>query len=228
MMKVRYFFAKKYVPVEPVLEKALPLLKGKVGIITTINFLHLMKDVQKFLEKKNIKADVLGQVLGCNIKVTEQSDADTILYFGDGLFHPKAMPAKKGKQTYVVLADPISNIARVMTKDEMELFERRRYAGLAKFHSSKDIGVLITLKPGQEQIKASLELKKQFPDKNFYLLLFDDLNWSLLEDFPFVECFVNTMCPRIAYDDYHKLPRPVVDYLDLMENTQHEKKIIVH
>jgi len=46
-------------------------------------------------------------------------------------------------------------------------------------------------------------------------LLYDDLDWGSLENFPFIECFVNTMCPRIAYDDYHKLPKPVVDYLDL-------------
>jgi 2-(3-amino-3-carboxypropyl)histidine synthase len=216
--------AKKYVEIEPVLEKALPLLKGKVGVITTINFLHLMKDVQKFLEKNNIKSEILGQILGCNIKVTENSDADTILFFGDGLFHPKAMPAKKGKQQNVVIANPVSNIARNLTKEEMSAFEKRRTAGLTRFYSSNNIGVLTTLKPGQEQVKASLELKKKFPDKNFYILVFDDLNWNSLEDFPFVECFVNTMCPRIAYDDYMKLPKPTIDYLDLVEFEESRKK----
>jgi 2-(3-amino-3-carboxypropyl)histidine synthase len=227
-MQVRYVFAKKYVPIEPVLEKSLQFIKGKVGVITAIQFLHLMKDVKSFFEKRNIPCDVLGQVLGCNIKVAENSDADTILYFGDGLFHPKAMPAMKGKQTHIVLADPLSNIARVMTEEEVNTFEGRRTAGLAKFYSSKNIGVLTTLKPGQEQIKAALTLKEKYPDKNFYILLFDDLNWGLLEDFPFVECYINTMCPRIAYDDYHKLPRPVVDYLDIEEMRKHEPKIIAH
>ena len=225
-MQVRYVFAKKYVEIEPVLEKAVPLIKGKVGVITAIQFLHLMKDVKAFFEKRNIPCDVLGQVLGCNIKVAENSDADTILYFGDGLFHPKAMPAMKGKQTHIVLADPLSNIARVMTKDEVNTFEGRRTAGLAKFYSSTNIGVLVTLKPGQEQIKAALTLREKYADKKFYILLFDDLNWDTLEDFPFVECFVNTMCPRIAYDDYYKVPKPVVDYLDIEEMRMHATKNI--
>lgn len=224
-MKIRYIPVKRSVQVEPVLEKALPLVKGKVGIITTIQFLHLMKDVELFFRKHNIPCSILGQVLGCNIKVTENTDADTILYFGDGLFHPKAMQAKKSKQQHIILADPVSNTARIMTKEEIDLFEGRRTAGLAKFYGSDRIGVLVTLKPGQEQLKAALSLKDKYPDKEFYILLFDDISWSSLEDFSFIQCFVNTMCPRIAYDDYFKLPKPVVDYLDLeeMRKTQHGK-----
>ena len=45
-MKTKYIFAKHHLDIKPVLDKAIPLLKGKVGIITTIQFLHLMQDVQ--------------------------------------------------------------------------------------------------------------------------------------------------------------------------------------
>jgi diphthamide biosynthesis enzyme Dph1/Dph2-like protein len=87
---------------------------------------------------------------------------------------------------------------------------------------------LITVKPGQEQIKTALTLKERFPDKNFYLLLFDDLDFSTLENFPFVDCFVNTMCPRIAYDDAHKIHKPIVDYLDLDEIDNKKKHLAAH
>ncbi len=220
-MKVRYVFAKAYVDVIPVLKKTLPLIKGRVGIITTIQYLHLMKDIKKFFDDHDIKAETLGQVLGCNTKVTEKSKADTIIFFGDGLFHPKGMALKK---KYVIIANPLSKTARLLTKQEMDDFEKKRYAGLAKFYASKNIGVLVTLKPGQEQMNAALDLKHKYPGKNMYILVFDDLNWNSLEDFPFVECFVNTMCPRIAYDDYSKFPKPVVDFLDLIENEKKAKK----
>ena len=213
-MKTRYVFAKSYVDVKPCLEKAIPLLKGKVGIITTIQFLHLMKDVSQFLAEKGIKSEVLGQVLGCNVEVTKKSDADSFLFFGDGLFHPKGMIIKE--ENYVVMADPISNKARVLGKDELKKFENIKRRGLTTFLSSTDIGVLVTLKPGQEQVKAALSLKEKYPDKNFYILVFDDLDFNTLENYQFVECFVNTMCPRIAYDDAHKIFKPIVDYLDLL------------
>jgi len=214
-MKIRYVFAKKYVDVKPVLEKALPLLKGKVGVITTIQFLHLMKDVKAFLDYHSIDNELLGQVLGCNIEVTKKTNADTYLFFGDGLFHPKGMILKQN--AYVVMADPISNTTRVLHEDEIRKFEKIRYRGLNTFYSSQNIGVLVTLKPGQEQLKTALSLQEKYPDKNFYVLLFDDLDFSMLENYPFIECFVNTMCPRIAYDDAHKIPKPIVDYLDLEE-----------
>lgn len=213
-MKVKYILAKANVDVKPALNKAIPLLKGKVGIVTTIQFLHLMKDAKIFLDKNNVKCEILGQILGCNVDVIKNSNAETILYIGDGLFHPKAMPAKKATQN-VVIANPISNSARKLTEEEMKQFENLRYRGLAKFHSSKEIGVLVTLKPGQEHLNAALSLKKKFPNKNFYILLFDTVDFNSLEDFSFIECFVNTMCPRISYDDADKLPKPVVDYGDL-------------
>ena len=231
-MKTRYVFAKSYVDVKPCLEKALPMIKGKVGIITTIQFLHLMKDVSQFLTENKIENEVLGQVLGCNVEVTKpnrgrasmgpdgqvhlgKSDADTFLFFGDGLFHPKGMIIKE--DNYVVMADPISNKARVLGKDELKKFENIKRRGLVTFLSSTNIGVLVTLKPGQEQVKAALSLKDKYPDKNFYILVFDDLDFNTLENYQFVECFVNTMCPRIAYDDAHKIFKPIADYSDLME-----------
>ncbi len=224
-MKVRYIFAKKYLDVKPVLDKAIPMLKGKVGIITTIQFLHLMKDVKKYLDENNIKNEILGQVLGCNIEVTKKSDAETYLFFGDGLFHPKGMILKQ--DPYVVMADPVSNKARVLEDEEIKKFEKIRYRGLNTFFSSDNIGVLVTLKSGQEQIKAALSLKEKFKDKNFYILLFDDLDFNTLENYQFVQCFVNTMCPRISYDDAHKIPKPIVDYLDIME-FDNAKKVIVN
>ena len=212
-MKVKYVYAKKYVDVKPVLEKALPLLKGKVGIVATIQFLHLTKNIKEFLDKKQIKNEIIGQVLGCNVYATQRSDADTILYFGDGVFHPLGISLKN--KTPIIIADPISMNVKKLSDDEIKKFDNVKRKGLTKFYSSTNVGVLVSLKPGQEQMKAALGLKNKYKDKNFYILVFNDLDYNQLENFPFIECYVNTMCPRIAYDDAYKIPKPVVDYLDL-------------
>jgi diphthamide biosynthesis enzyme Dph1/Dph2-like protein len=211
-MKVKYVLAKSDVDLIPVLKKALPVLKDNVGIITTIQYLHLMENVKKFLEKNKIKAEILGQVLGCNVDVTKNSKVNTFLYIGDGLFHPKAMLREKKK---VIIANPISLDVKELGEKEIEEFEKIKYRGLAKFHSSINIGVLVTTKLGQENLKQALNLREKYKTKNFYILLFDTLDFSSLEDFNFIDCFVNTMCPRISYDDANKLPKAVVDISDL-------------
>ncbi|MBN2420692.1 diphthamide synthesis protein [Candidatus Woesearchaeota archaeon] len=222
-MKIKYFIAKRRVDASPVIKRALPLLKGSVGIITTIQYLHLLPEIKRILGKNKIKSKILGQILGCNTKVVDNSKCDTILYFGDGDFHPKAMARRKEKLN-VVIANPENNAARKLNEEEIKTFEERRYAGLAKFFSSKNIGILVTLKPGQEHLDAALKFKKKFYDKTCFVLLFDDLNFSSLEDFPFIECFVNTMCPRIAYDDFSKFPKAVVDIHDVLEAEKERKK----
>ena len=44
----------------------------------------------------------------------------------------------------------------------------------------------------------ALQLKNATPDKKFYIFAYDTLDIPSLENFPFVQCWVNTACPRIA------------------------------
>jgi len=82
--------------------------------------------------------------------------------------------------------------------------------------NSKEVGVLVSTKPGQNQIKKAYELERKYPDKNFYFLLFDTIDFTELENFPFIECFVNTACPRIAYDEAEKIGKAVANVDDLL------------
>lgn len=86
---------------------------------------------------------------------------------------------------------------------------------MLSFMSSKEIGVLISTKPGQYKIKKAYELEDKFPEKKIYFLLFNTLNYSGLENFPFIECFVNTACPRISYDEADKIRKPIINIDDL-------------
>ena len=79
---------------------------------------------------------------------------------------------------------------------------RKKVKGaFAKFLMSKEIGVLITTKPGQYKEKVADKFVEKYPDKKFYFFLDNTHNFGGLKDFPFVDSFVNTMCERIGYDD---------------------------
>jgi 2-(3-amino-3-carboxypropyl)histidine synthase len=167
------------------------------------------KEVHTFRPKHSVAE---GHLLGCGIEKWDV-DADAFLYVGDGLFHPKALVINNELPVY--LYDPKREEWNVMKDEDIELAKKKQKAAMSTFLMSKKIGVLITTKYGQQRIQMSMKLKEKYPDKEFFFLLFDSLDWNSLEDFPFLECFVNTMCPRIGLDDTNKLRKPVLDIGEL-------------
>ena len=82
--------------------------------------------------------------------------------------------------------------------------EKKRKGMLLKFHSSKSIGVLTSTKSGQKSVQSSTEgifkIKLKYPDKKFYFFACNTLDPNELENFPFIDCWISTMCPRIRED----------------------------
>ncbi|MBN2052807.1 diphthamide synthesis protein [Candidatus Woesearchaeota archaeon] len=195
-------------------------LPEKVALFTTVQYLGSLDDIKKKLEEKGKKVLLLkaehtayhGQLLGCSIREFKEN-FDALLYVGDGLFHPKALMLKNNKPVFVF--DPLSRQFLKLSENSIAEMKRKSKASLSKFMHSKEIGVLISTKPGQNQTKKAFELEKKYADKNFYFLMFDTIDFAELENFPFIECFVNTACPRIAYDEAEKIRKAVVNVDDL-------------
>lgn len=213
-MKTVFIEARKNI--KPNLDKVLPELKslGDITLATTVQYLDYSKAIKDNLDSvsavKGIHSKYDMQILGCDaLKINIDKP---VLYIGDGLFHPKALLLNSKHPVYVL--NPESEEISKLTKEDIANIEKKRKAGLTKFHSSNNIGVLITLKPGQYNPKA-FELKNKYSDKNIFYLLTNTINFDSLEDFNFVECFVNTACPRISYDDSIRLPKPVVDISEI-------------
>ncbi len=192
-------------------------LPDNVGLATTVQFIESIKDVKDKLEQSGKKVILVkgehsrypGQILGCDIPDIK---VDAFLYIGTGKFHPQQLSMQKTVFVYNPVSD---HFYRIDPKIAEKIKKRVKGAEL-KFYSSENIGVLISTKPGQKRIKQALKLKEKYPDKSFYFLLFDTLDFQL-ENFPFIECFVNTACPRISYDDMEKLPKPVLNISDLRQ-----------
>jgi 2-(3-amino-3-carboxypropyl)histidine synthase len=200
------------------------LLPKKIALFTTLQFLDSVAGIKKQLETKGKKVLLLktehtkypGQLLGCNIKKFDETEGgfDAFLYVGDGLFHPKALMLKNKKPVFVF--NPFSKEHSKLEEKDVDLMKKKNEGAMLKFMSSNEIGVLISTKPGQQQIKKAYDLEKKFPGKNFYLLLFDTIDFGELENFPFIQCFVNTACPRIAYDEAEKIRKPLINIGDLL------------
>jgi len=195
-------------------------LPDKIALFSSVQFLDGLEKAKKKIEAKNKKVLLLktehtkhaGQLLGCNIKKFNE-DFDAFLYIGDGCFHPKALVLKNHKPVFAY--NPFSK--KYFKLEEKDVIDMKKEAkgALMKFMQSKEIGVLVSTKPGQMNIKQAQGLENKYSDKKFYILMFDTIDFNELENFPFIECFVNTACPRIGYDDYEKISKAVVNIEDL-------------
>ena len=45
------------------------------------------------------------------------------------------------------------------------------------------------------------KLEKAFPNKKFYVFITDNVSFSDMENFNFIQCWINTACPRIGMED---------------------------
>ncbi|MFT4310866.1 MAG: diphthamide synthesis protein, partial [Candidatus Woesearchaeota archaeon] len=156
-----------------------------------------------------------GQTLGCDAPTLDVSKFDAFLYIGDGYFHPKGIVMNNTLPVYIY--NPVEQKIALYDRSEVEWMLKRKKAGISSFLMYDCIGLLVSLKSGQNRYVLLDKLKKKFPDKQYYTFIFDSIDYSQLENFPFIQVWVNTACPRIGLDDTNKIVKPVVNIIDLLE-----------
>ncbi len=224
-MKV-YFIEAKYKKIIQLPENLIKALPKTIALFMSVQFSDSQKPIIKQIKDKN-KTVILplaphskypGQLLGCGImKFKEKFDA--FLYIGDGVFHPQTLVVENNKPVY--LFDPFDDKGKWQMLDTsiVEQKLKRKQGSIAKFYASDNIGVLVSTKPGQNFLKTSLKLKQLYPKKNFYFIVDNNVDFSQLENFPFIECWINTACPRIGIDDVYKFQKPVVNLDDVAQGS---------
>ena len=197
------------------------IMPKTLGLFTTVQFIGYMDEIIQFLEQKGkevltdkMRQKYEGQLLGCDATGAKKiNDAvDAFLYVGTGKFHPMAIALEIDKQVFCY--DPINCVMSMIDGAEIERYNKKRRVAYMKFLEADEVGILVSLKPGQNNFRKAVELKGRFKDKNCYIFAFDTLDFNQIENFPFVQCWVNTACSRIL-DDYEKFPKPLVDISDI-------------
>lgn len=171
---------------------------------------------------KAFRTSIEGQILGCDSYADSlQLDLKTIdgfIYIGDGYFHPNALLLAQEYEDEikpVIIVNVVQQLVEIIDKSHIEKYLKKKKGNLARFHMSDNIGVFVTSKWGQEYKETALKLKKQYPKKSFYYFISDNFADLEMENFPYVECWVNTACPRIGQDDIVRHKFPVVNIKDI-------------
>ncbi|MEK6871849.1 MAG: diphthamide synthesis protein, partial [Nanoarchaeota archaeon] len=199
-----------------------------LALFASVQFAHL-DNFRKEIEKMGIKIKTTKakrtakplQILGCdsyNDSFQEDiiSESDIILYVGDGLFHPKALLlAQTGvkKIKPIVLYDPIAQTVKEISYKDIEKQLLRAKANIRKFMNADSIGILVTIKPGQQYFTLAKQLKEKLikQGKKAYIFIDNTIDLKGLENYPFVTAWVNTACPRIGTDDIVNITQPMIN-----------------
>jgi len=213
---VEYKEIRENIDLTPLLKK-INIKERRIGLVSTLQFIDSLEDVKNFLEKngKIIRIgkgrNYAGQILGCDLSVAKEieKDVEAFLYIGSGNFHPLGLALKTEKPVYFL------NIEKNKMEDLKELkekFLRQRYASVALAKDAKIFGILVSVKPGQLNLKLANEIKKKLEnkEKKAYILVFNEIKPEKLEGLE-LDCYINTACPRIAIDNRTEFKKPILN-----------------
>lgn len=210
-------------------------LPDRLMMFSSVQFLHQLPQIRKQLEAQGktivmVKSSNFlyeglisekGQLLGCNSENfnadNHGNEFDAFLYIGDGVFHPQALLVNNRKDIYCY--DPKINKVKILEKEMYDSIQKRTKGNILKFLTAKNVGLIVTTKRGQNSSKRTEILRekilKRWPDKTVFIFLCSELNFMELENFNFIDTYVNTACSRIGHDDTTRSPKPIVNISDI-------------
>ena len=222
-----YVEARANVSVDTAVVQAIPFLNGyaRVGLATSVQHLETLKQVEQILTGagKTVlignagQLEYAGQVIGCNYSnaKTIANQVDAFLFIGGGIFHALGIALDTSKPT--IIADPYDNRAYSITDNAQRLI-KQRFASIQEAANAKTFGVLVGLKPGQKHLDSALRVKA-LAEKNgreAFVLAGRELTPETLLEFPSIDAYVNTACPRISLDTPGKFPKPILTVNEFM------------
>jgi 2-(3-amino-3-carboxypropyl)histidine synthase len=222
-----YVEARATVTVGAIVEKSVPLLSeySKIGLATTVQHVQTLDEAREILVRAGKTVVVgdagrmhySGQVSGCDYSNVKSlaNDVEAFLFIGGGRFHALGIALSASKPT--IIADPYENRAYSIDEEAQKIL-RQRWACIEEAEHAKTFGVLIGLKLGQKRLDDALKIKEiaEKNGKSAFLFAIREILPEVLVEFPTVEAYVNTACPRISLDAPSKFLKPVLTVNEFM------------
>lgn len=216
-----YVEARATINVDDAVEKALPLLEKwcKIGLATTVQHVQTLDNVKEILLHAGKTVAIgdaghmsySGQVLGCDYSNVKSiaSDVEAFLFVGGGRFHALGVALSTSKPT--IVADPYEKRAFSVNEEARKIL-KQRWASIEEAKKAKTFAVLVGLKPGQKRLEEALSIKEKLEKngKKAHLFAIKSITPEALMNFPTVDAYVNTACPRLSLDDASKFRKPVL------------------
>ena len=194
-MKTLFIPAKLKTQTGTLPKKELSKLPKKIFLVYSIQYKDLALNIKKQLISNKIKVQKIQQVLGCS-KINTKLP---ILLISSGKFHA-TNTYLKSPEIYTLYNNQIEKIPQ---SDIAQQINQRKVA-LVKFFSANNLGILVSTKPGQNNLEKAIKLKKtlqkKYKQKKIYIFLANNIDTTQFENFQ-IDSWVNTACPRLIVDN---------------------------
>ncbi len=221
-----YVEARATMVVDGIVEKSIQLLSkyDKIGLATTVQHVQVLARAREILVRagKTVmvgdagRMNYPGQVSGCdysNVKSVAK-DVEAFIFIGGGRFHALGIALSTSKPT--IIADPYEKRAYSVDGETQKIL-KQRWACVEEAKHAKTFGVLVGLKLGQKRLDEALKIKEivEKTGKTAILFAIREILPEALMEFPTVDAYVNTACPRISLDA-PKFRKPVLTMNEFM------------
>lgn len=179
--------------------------------MTTVQHTHLIDAVVTYLSAHGVRATAVpggdraplrGQILGCSYAAARGCGAREVLFIGTGVFHPLGVRLATGLE--VVALDPFTGVC---TRVDASRLLRQRFAIIERARGAASFGILVSEKTGQRR-EALVKYLMSLTDLAVPVRV-NEVTPDLLLNLGF-SAYVNTACPRLAYDDQVRFSAPVL------------------
>ncbi len=188
------------------LSKKLP---KTLAIAYSIQFKNLAKEIKNILSRnhkinsfvhknslsKNHRITSFAQVLGCSQPKFPQN-TDAVLLVSSGKFHAVSLASEIQIPVYLFAGNTLEKIS----DNEIQKIKQKQKASYLKFLNADEVGILVSTKPGQQNLKKAIEFKKNLKNKKSYLFVANNINASEFENFG-LKSWINTSCRRMDMND---------------------------
>jgi len=216
-----YVNAKAKIGIKEAIKQVLPYLESwsKIGLVTTVQHVRQLDEAKNLLEAagKTVfvgdagKVKYAGQVLGCDFSNAQavSEKVEVYVFVGGGRFHAIGVALATEKPT--IIANPYEQVAYPI-HDQVRRIIMQRWANIIEAKQAKSFGVLISLKSGQMRLREAMSIKEKLEETGLKatLLALREVTPSALMQFPGIDAFINTACPRISLDDAPNFGKPLL------------------
>ncbi|MEM1997636.1 MAG: diphthamide biosynthesis enzyme Dph2 [Candidatus Bathyarchaeia archaeon] len=218
---VIYVEAKANISIKDLVKDALSYLNPweRIGLATVVQHVHSLREAEEVLKSAGKKVYIgseaglkyPGQVLGCDYRNAKSisSFVEAFLFIGGGLFHAVGLFLATMKPTIAI--DPFEE--RIYSvEDEAKRIINRRWVDISEASGAEIWGVIVGLKSGQLNFEVSIKAKRDIEaaGKKAVLLAMREITPEALLNFPAIEAYVNTACPRVSFYGSREFHKPVL------------------
>lgn len=170
-------------------------LPKKIGLLSTVQYENFLEQTKNDLEEAGKKVFLCKNITGCIFgnAYEYKANINSFLLLGSR-FHALQLAKATGKEVFF----SEGAITEKISLEDIRKMKAKKRALLSKLLMAEKIGIIVSIKPGQQNLHEAMKIKKALEKKNkeAFIFISDEIRMEEKENFP-CETWINTACPSL-------------------------------